>query len=474
MLANKSNIADMNNFGSSLCLSRRVCGRDANTRHHGMRSGNRRQSGLRNISCSLVGSLKNETSFKDAKITIIGGGPAGMSTALALNRIGMTDVTVLESRSGISQSGTALGLWTNAWRALDALDVGDSLRAQHPRVERVELCSENSHRMLRSFSLNDCDGGPHEFRGVRRSSLVKALVEKLPAEVTKYDSCVKNIQNSEENICLMLENGNFVNTRALIAADGVRSAALAASGRRPVEYVGQTATRGIAHFPDGLPCDCIRQIWSVGPRAGMYPISESELYWFVCFDTTFPEREQNMTPEMIKEEAGSIVKTWGWNMQDIVDATPLNDLARNRLADRLDIERFIRSLSNQGSRNSLPLTLVGDALHPMTPNLGQGGCTALEDAVVLAKELSKARAHEGSATIASLLSDAFNSYENMRLRRCLPLTWRSRVFGSILQLPIPQVSMARDSFVEHLFNPGHFLDHATFDCGRLEDYILSK
>jgi hypothetical protein len=39
--------------------------------------------------------------------------------------------------------------------------------------------------------------------------------------------------------------------------------------------------------------------------------------------------------------------------------------------------------------------------------------------------------------------------------------------GALLQLPLPPVVAARDVFVERLFNPSHFLDHAAFDCGRL-------
>lgn len=68
-------------------------------------------------------------------IAVVGGGPAGLATALALQRVGLPAV-VLEREAGPSTAGSALGLWTNAWKALDALGAGDALRQQHPIVNR--------------------------------------------------------------------------------------------------------------------------------------------------------------------------------------------------------------------------------------------------------------------------------------------------------------------------------------------------
>ena len=68
-------------------------------------------------------------------IAVVGAGPAGLAAAAALQRVGLPAV-VLEREGALSAGGTALGLWTNAWRALDALGAGDALREPHPRVER--------------------------------------------------------------------------------------------------------------------------------------------------------------------------------------------------------------------------------------------------------------------------------------------------------------------------------------------------
>lgn len=133
------------------------------------------------------------------------------------------------------------------------------------------------------------------------------------------------------------------------------------------------------------------------------------------------------------------------------------------------------------------MTLVGDAAHPMTPNLGQGGCAALEDSVVLARELraalddisggstdvtggsassngvSVAASAEGSARIEA----ALRRYEAERRARCLPLTLKSWAFGAALQLPYPPVLAARDAFMAKAFSPKHFLSHTAYDVGVL-------
>jgi 2-polyprenyl-6-methoxyphenol hydroxylase-like FAD-dependent oxidoreductase len=66
-------------------------------------------------------------------VAVVGAGPAGLAAAAALHQAGLP-VVVLERGPSLSPGGSALGLWTNAWRALDALGAGDALRRQHPQV----------------------------------------------------------------------------------------------------------------------------------------------------------------------------------------------------------------------------------------------------------------------------------------------------------------------------------------------------
>lgn len=140
-----------------------------------------------------------------------------------------------------------------------------------------------------------------------------------------------------------------------------------------------------------------------------------------------------------------MVRGWSWGLEQVVQATPADDLSRSRLVDRWDAPP-------SGGAAPASLTLAGDALHPMTPNLGQGGCTALEDALVLARSLQQqgvpflatqlqrggagGGSRDGSleAAAAAGVRAAVGAYERERSARCLPLTVRSHAMGALLQV----------------------------------------
>ena len=83
------------------------------------------------------------------------------------------------------------------------------------------------------------------------------------------------------------------------------------------------------------------------------------------------------------------------------------------------------------------MTLLGDAAHPMTPNLGQGACQAIEDAVVLAGCL--ARGPDVGA--------ALQAYAARRIPRTREVVAQSRRIGRIGQLEHPLAVRLRDALI---------------------------
>ncbi|WP_163568243.1 FAD-dependent monooxygenase [Fodinicola feengrottensis] len=79
-----------------------------------------------------------------------------------------------------------------------------------------------------------------------------------------------------------------------------------------------------------------------------------------------------------------------------------------------------------------PIAILGDAAHPMTPDLGQGGCQAIEDAVVLAQVL------EGGA-----VRDRLPAFTAARHRRTVTIVRQSRRMARVGQLSTPLVVSAR-------------------------------
>lgn len=159
-------------------------------------------------------------------------------------------------------------------------------------------------------------------------------------------------------------------------------------------------------------------------------------------------------PSVLKKQAKEMVKNWPSELLNLIDLSPDETISKTPLVDRW----LWPGLSPPPSTSNI--VLVGDAWHPMTPNLGQGACCALEDSVVLARKLANA-IDSGPAAV----EDAFRSYASERWPRVFPLTIRANLVGTLLQWDNPIVCSARNNVViPKLVRLGPILEHTNFDC----------
>ena len=112
--------------------------------------------------------------------------------------------------------------------------------------------------------------------------------------------------------------------------------------------------------------------------------------------------------------------------------------------------------------------VAGDALHPMTPDLGQGGCSALEDGVVLARciaeaLLKKPSSHEEEVL---LLEMGLRKYAAERKWRSIDLIGTAYMVGRLQQSSGVFAKFFRDKILSH-FLVGLLLGRTNFDCGKL-------
>eukprot|EP00850_Spirogloea_muscicola_P002028 SM000007S20988 [mRNA] locus=s7:1407747:1419040:+ [translate_table: standard] len=387
-----------------------------------------------------------------------------LSPFSSLFRVGIP-VVVLERSPGLREGGAALSLWGNAWRALDVLGVGESLRSQYTTLTRVELCSSDG-RLLKAFDFDECDGGPHEVRGVHRVALLQALAKDLPPNTIRFSSRVSSIAGSSRDHIYKvgLEDGDEYNAKVIVGCDGANSKVAKYLGLKDVNYAGYSAYRGVSHMPAGHSLGgTVCQALGRGVRAGMYPLNAQEVYWFTVFNS--PPGVRDETPAAMKKAALDSILGWPQEIVDPMRCTSEEQITRSDITDR-----WLLPLPGvRWGRGGV--TLAGDAAHPMTPNLGQGACTALEDSVVLARELAdtplvsvpvKQAAGEmvaaggssnswetgGQASgkrqpteahdkvhVGTTVDAALERYEKERLRRCAILTVRANAMGRLLQLP---------------------------------------
>lgn len=163
-------------------------------------------------------------------------------------------------------------------------------------------------------------------------------------------------------------------------------------------------------------------------------------------------------PSVLRQQTKELVGKWPLDLLNIIDATPDDTLIRTPLVDRW----LWPAVSPSASRGKA--VVVGDAWHPMTPNLGQGACCALEDAVVISRKLAEAFESETMS-----VEDAFRSYEKERWGRVFPLTIRANLVGTLLQWDDPLVCSVRNAIViPKLVRLGPVLEHTNFEFKPLQ------
>jgi len=110
----------------------------------------------------------------------------------------------------------------------------------------------------------------------------------------------------------------------------------------------------------------------------------------------------------------------------------------------------------------------GDALHPMTPDLGQGACCALEDGVVLARCLAEAFSEEKEEeeVLYKKIEESLKKYAKERRWRSVDVTTTAYMLGSIQQAESRLVTFFRENILG-TFMASQYLKKSGYDCGKL-------
>ena len=342
-----------------------------------------------------------------ANIGIIGGGIGGVAAAVALRRAGIQTV-VYERASQLREGGAGMMLWPNATRVLRELGLLDILAAR---------CSPNTHFLVRSSSgkiLMKIALGEFEVPAIcaRRSDLLHTLLTALPTHCVHLDHAFHHLEQSKNKVRIYFENGAVKEHDAVIGADGVRSRVRAELfGDSAPIYRGYAVWRGVGRY-DGAavsPGDN-SETWGSGKRFGILNIGQDCFAWYATANVSADHQDG---PSGRKLELQKMFAGWHDPIADLIAATDEKSIMKHGAYDRPALQRW-------GARM---VTLLGDAAHPCTPNLGQGGCMALEDALALAK----CAAEEDS------IETSLRRYESLRRGRTSHIQQRSLLMGRIGQ-----------------------------------------
>jgi 2-polyprenyl-6-methoxyphenol hydroxylase-like FAD-dependent oxidoreductase len=341
------------------------------------------------------------------KIAIIGGGIGGLSAALALRRAGF-EPEVFEQAPELLEVGAAIAVWPNAMRILQTLGVGEAVSQKAGLIKEARWLNWDG-RLLRNFKLPQTDAPAI---ALHRADLQNALLHALPQQLVHLGKAFQSYQRERDLIRANFTDGTSITCDVLIGADGIhsRTRAQELDDGQPV-YRGYTVWRGITHStPTSLTPSTAIEVYGRGQRFGIGPVGLGQTGWWA----TANEAEiADEIPSNRQQKLLALFEGWHAPVIELIKSTPTTSIRRSSTYDRAPV----------GNWGTDSMTLLGDAAHPTTPNLGQGGCMAIEDAIVLANSLLKYKNPP----------DALRVYERMRRARTRAVTRYSLLYGIVGQ-----------------------------------------
>jgi len=333
------------------------------------------------------------------QIAIIGGGIGGLTATLALQQSGF-QAEVFEQAPVLLDVGAAIAMWPNAMRVLEHLQLGDEILEHGGVVAELRWMDQNGF-LLNRVSISD---GKTPAVALHRSDLQRTLRSALPQASIHLGHAIVSYEQRGDRMIAKFANGRSVEADFMIAADGVHSRVRAQfiNDGDPINR-GYTIWRGTSPVtPSAIPPATGIELYGRGKRFGVGPVGLGRTGWWASANT-----------DQTTDRLTDLFAGWYRPVVELIEATPVESILKTVATDREPNKRW----------SAGRMTLLGDAIHPTTPNLGQGGCLSIEDALVLTRCFEKYGASE----------DALRNYERSRYRRTATLTKISRYYGSVGQ-----------------------------------------
>ncbi len=359
---------------------------------------------------------------------ISGGGIAGLTTAIALQKEGYR-VKVLERAKELKEVGAGLGLGANAWKGLDCLGVTEGLANKCNEIETMKLLDQKGS----PISILDMAGLNEKYRmasfTVHRADLLNTLFSSLQPDTVEFGKKVVDYEQDEDKVTVLLEDGSAIKADALIAADGIHSSVRkkCLPDVKP-RYSGYTCWRAVVTVPnESVVPEEFTETWGAKGRFGIVPLKDNQIYWFACVNAPYQSKTMS---NFTKSDLYRLFQNYHSPIPELIQRTREDELIWNDVIDLNPIDRFAFG----------KVLLIGDAAHATTPNMGQGAGQAIEDAIILSKVLRNKRKKE----------DAFIEFEKLRMPKTTKIVNLSWKIGKMAQLEHPFQIGIRNSLMRML------------------------
>ncbi len=313
-----------------------------------------------------------------ARILVVGAGIAGLATARALARAGLS-VEVVERERTWDGAGAGIYLPGNACRALRMLGL-ERAALERGQVIRRQRFSDHRGRLLVEVDVAKLWDGVGPCLALHRADLHAVLIDGADEVPIRMGVAVRGLTEHHGTLSVEFGDGTAAEYDLAVGADGIHSTVrrLALGDQAAARPVGQVGWRFLAACPPQITT------WSVllGHRAAflMLPIGHGRVYGY-C-DVVSPSAEERL------DDPGQRFGGFAEPVPSLIESIPAQRLHRSTI-EEVALDAWVHGR----------VMLVGDAAHATSPNMAEGAGMALEDALVLADCLKR---HEA---VPAALSD---------------------------------------------------------------------
>ncbi len=342
------------------------------------------------------------------KVLIVGGGIGGLVLASCLKKKGI-DCAVIEKAKRWKTIGYVLGLYPNGVKILDHIGLGKRLEKEAAILEGYTI-KDGEGKVLWEINFDSWRKKYGPLVLLERDKLHRMLRDITKGVKVRMDTTIVSIKQDGKNI-VEFSDGKKENFDLVVGADGVNSRV-----RDYVQPGSRKASSGfsfwvmwvpkIFKFPENIVyCFGNRKLFSV------FPV-KSKKYIAVAF--AMPTRRIRGNHENKADFLKKNFKDIGGVVPDVLDNLPENNEIFYHEIEDLKIKNWRKGRA----------VLLGDAIHPISPILGMGASMAIEDAYVLADELSK--------TVS--IDDAIDKYVQRRKARIAFMQKKSKDAHRVLSI----------------------------------------
>jgi 2-polyprenyl-6-methoxyphenol hydroxylase-like FAD-dependent oxidoreductase len=358
-------------------------------------------------------------------IVIIGAGISGLTAGVAFARRGLRPV-IYEQAPELGEVGAGVALWANAFRALDSIGLASEVVRLAGGLTGGGVKRPDGAWMLhqRKDILEGRWGCA--IATLHRAELLRLLASRIDPAAIHLGARCTGFRHAADAITALFDGGYEVRADLLIGADGVHSVIRnGLLGYAPLRHRGYTAIRSVT--PAGsvpLPADA-SETWGRGCRFGLGPTGGERLTWYATWNAAPGSGAGGHREHLL-----GLFGDWHEPIRRVIEVTPGDAIVRTEIYDRWPARTWARGR----------VAMIGDAIHPMTPDLGQGACQGIVDAVSLA----------GCVAEATDLRAGLLSYQRQRRRNAAITTMIARTMAATGQLHGRFSCVARDAMITAL------------------------